>query len=268
MTLSFQRSGGCTFAGNTLFVPGEIKIGQANAIETWTDNVVFRNATEEDGVPQAFTIDDAMPPVAEPKRMTWSATAVRVDRAPTLDGQIESDEWPGGLLRLDRDPSRWRASGAPVFAELAYDDRCLYVAVNAVAFDVSKLRDGTAWGQDDGAEVCIAGKTPNGKPAVFVIRGFPGGTIQSVTEGGAPAEAAERLGQAVRFTAKRYGKKRGGWRGEWAIPLDALGLKPQPGSKVPFNLTVYRSEDQVWRCWEGTRAESWRLDEAGTLHFK
>jgi len=57
-------------------------------------------------------------------------------------------------------------------------------------------------------------------------------------------------------------------RSEWAIPLDALGLKPQPGLKVPFNLTVYRSEDQVSRCWEGTRAESWRLDEAGTLQFK
>jgi len=268
MTLSFQRSSGCTFAGNTLFVPGEIKIGQPNAIATWTDNVVFRNAREEDGVPQAFTIDDAMPPVAEPKRMTWSATAVRVDRAPKLDGEIEAEEWPGRLLGLDRDPSRWRASGAPAFAELAYDDQCLYVAVNAVAFDVSKLRDGATWGQDDGAEVAIAGKTPDGKPAVFVLRGFPGGTIQSVTDGGAPADAAERLGRAVRFAAKRYGKKRGGWRSEWAIPFDALGLKPQPGSKVPFNLTVYRNEDHVWRCWEGTRAESWRLDEAGTLQLK
>ena len=219
-------------------------------------------------MPQEFTIDDAMPPVAEPKRMTWSATAVRVDQPPALDGEIGSDEWPGGLLRLDRDPSRWRASGAPVFAELAYDDQCLYVAVNAVTFDVSKLRDGTAWGHDDGAEVGIAGKTPDSKPADFVIRGFPGGTIESVTDAGAPAEAAERLGQAVRFAAKVYGKTRGGWRSEWAIPLDALGLRPEPGLKVPFNLTVYRSEDEVWRCWEGTLAESWQLDQAGTLQFK
>ncbi|NQT14802.1 MAG: right-handed parallel beta-helix repeat-containing protein, partial [Planctomycetes bacterium] len=83
MALSFQRSAGCTFSGNTLFVPGKISIGQPNAIKTWANNVVFRNGTGENGVPQAFTIDDAMPPVAEPKRMTWPATAVRVDQPPT-----------------------------------------------------------------------------------------------------------------------------------------------------------------------------------------
>jgi hypothetical protein len=37
---------------------------------------------------------------------------------------------------------------------------------------------------------------------------------------------------------------------------------------MPFNLTVYRSQDDVWRCWEGTLAESWRLDQAGTLQLK
>ncbi len=268
MTLSFQRSARCTFVGNTLFAPGKITIGQPNAIKVWDENVVFRNGTDRSGLPQAFTIGDAMPPVAEPKRMTWSATAVRVDRPPALDGEIGSDEWPGAFLRLDRDPSRWRASGAPVFAELAYDDQRLYVAVNAVTFDVSKLRDGTAWGKDDGAEICIAGTTPDNKPATFVLRGFPGGTMQSLTDAGAPPEAAQRLGQGVRFAAKVYGRTRGGWRGEWAIPLDALGLKPEPGLKVPFNLAVYRSEDEVWRCWEGTLAETWRLNEAGTLQFK
>ena len=221
-----------------------------------------------DGAPQTFTIHDAMPPVAKPKRKTWAASAVRVSQPPALDGEIGSDEWPGGSLRLDRDPSRWRASGAPVFAELAYDDQCLYVAVNVVAFDVSTLREGTAWGEDDGAEICIAGETPNGKPAAFVVRGFPGGEVQSVTDAGAPAEAAQRLAQGVRFAAKTYGKARGGWRGEWAIPLKELGLMPKPGMKAPFNLSVYRSEDEVWRCWEGALAETWRLDEAGMLQFK
>ncbi len=32
-----------------------------------------------------------------------------------------------------------------------------------------------------------------------------------------------------------------------------------------LNLAVYRAEDGVWRCWEGTLAETWRLDQAGTL---
>ena len=268
MSLSFARSAGCTFERNTLFAPGKINISQPSAIETWQGNVVYRNGQDKAGKPQPFTIDDAMPPVAEPKRMTWSATAVRVKQPPTLDGEIGADEWPGGLVRLDRSPARWRASGAPIFAKLAYDDQCLYVAINAVTFDVSKLRQGTTWGQDDGAELSIAGKAASGKPAIFVIRGFPGGLVQSVTDAGAPAEAARHLGETVRYTAKIYGKNRGGWRSEWAIPFDALGLKPAAGLKIPFNLVVYRSEDQVWRCWEGTRGESWQLDQAGALQLK
>ena len=66
---------------------------------------------------------------------------------PTLDGEIGKDEWPDRLLRLDRAPSRWRAAGAPVFAKLAYDDLCLYVAVNVPMFDTTQLGKGAQWGQ-------------------------------------------------------------------------------------------------------------------------
>ena len=268
MTLSFQRSAKCAFEGNTLFVPGKITVGQPSAIQSWKNNVVFRNAQDLQGAPQAFTIDGAMPRVPPPQRKSWAAVAARVGKPPTLDGEIGWDEWPGGMLNLDREPSRWSAAGAPVFAELCRDDRCLYVAVNVVMFDVAKLRRGTAWGKDDGAEIALAGTAPDGKPAVFVLRGFAGGALQSVTEAGAPAEAAARLHQAVLFAAKPYGKGRGGWRGEWAIPLESLGLKPSPGQIVPFNLAVFRAEDEVWRCWEGTLGETWRLDQAGMLQFR
>ena len=138
MTLSFQRSGGCTFTGNTLFAPGKITISQPSAIKVWQGNVVFRDAVAKDGSPQAFTIGDAMPPVPTPQRRTGAAVAVRLSQPPTLDGEIGWDEWPGALLNLDREPARWSASGAPVFAELGYDDRFLYVAVNVVMFDVGQ----------------------------------------------------------------------------------------------------------------------------------
>ena len=268
MTLSFQRSGGCTFQGNTLFVPGNITIGQPSAIKLWTNNVVFRNGVDKAGAPQAFTINDAMPPVTTPARRTSSAAVERVGQPPTLDGEIGWDEWPRAMLNLDREPSRWSASGAPVFAKLAYDDRCLYVAVNVAMFEADKLRSGAKWGKDDGAEVCIAGKTPDGKPVTFVVHGFAGGTFESVTLAGAPADAAERLGKAVRFAAKPYGKTRGGWRCEWAIPWDALGLKPTRGQKIAFNLGVRHTEAGVWRCYEGTLAQNWRLDQAGTMQLK
>ena len=268
MTLSFPRSADCTFEGNTIVASGNVKITQPNAIKVWKGNLIVRNGVGKDGAPQPFTIDDAMPPVPKPERRTSAVAVARAAQPPTLDGEIDTKEWSGALLGLDRDPSRWNASGAPVFARLSYDDRFLYVAIMTPMFELDKLRKGMAWGQDDGAEISIAGKTPDGKPATFVVRGFAGGSVQSVTDAGAPATAAERLGKEVRFAAKIYGKDRGGWRGEWAIPLDALGLKPEPGIKVSFNLGVFRSEDGVSRCWEGTLAENWRLDQAGMLQFK
>ncbi len=264
MTLSFQRSGGCTFMGNTLFAPGKITVSPPNAVKLWTGNIVIRSGAAQDGGPQPFTIDDAMPPTPPPARRTAPVSVVRVPQPPTLDGEIGWEEWPGALLNLDRELSRWSASGAPVFAKIAYDEQCLYVAVNVVAFDPTKLRMGTVWGQDDGAEICIAGVQ-----ATYVLRGFADGTIQSLTEAGASADATERIGKAVRFVAKPYGRTKGdrksGWRGEWAVPFDALGLKPVPGLKIAFNLGIFRAEDEVWRYLEGTQAESWRLDQAATL---
>ena len=35
-----------------------------------------------------------------------------------------------------------------------------------------------------------------------------------------------------------------------------------------FNLAVYSSENGQYHCWEGTRAETWRLDEAGFVQLK
>lgn len=268
MTLSFQRSAGCTFERNTLFVPGKITLSQPGAIKCWTNNVVFREGPGTNGLARAFTIDEAMPEVAAPARRTGATAVTRVAKAPVLDGEIGAEEWPGSLLNLDREPSRWGAAGAPAFAELACDGQCLYVAVNVAMFDVTQLSSGVAWGKDDGAEICLAGKASNGAPATFVIRGFAGGLAQSVTDAGAPADAAERLGKAVRFAAKPYGKAMGGWRGEWAIPWDALGIRPAPGEKIAFNIGVFRAEDGVRRCWEGTLAENWRLEQACVMQLK
>jgi len=267
MVLSFARSSGCTFTGNTLFAPGKITVSPPNAIAVWTNNLVVRDGFGKNNAPQAFTIGDAMPPTPAPGRRTYPVAVVRVPQPPVLDGEIGADEWPGALQSIDREPSRWSASGAPAFAEFAYDDQCLYVAVNVVLFDIGKLRQGESWGTDDGAEICIAGAT-----STFVLRGFANGAFRSVADAGAPADAAERVAKAVRFAAKPYGKTKGdwksGWRGEWAIPFEALGLKPAPGLKVAFNLGLFRAEDGVWRCLEGTQAENWRLDQAVLIQLK
>jgi hypothetical protein len=245
-----------------------ITVSPPSAVKLWKNNLVFRNPLGKDDAQHAYVIDNTMPTAAAPKHITWAVSVPLVAHPPAFDGQFHAEDWPGGLVRLDREPSRWPATGAPVYAYLAYDDRFLYVAVNVAMFDASKLRTGTAWGKDDGAEFCIAGQTSEGKPVAFMIRGFAGGTVQRVTDAGASFAAAERLGNDVRFIAKPYGKTMGGWRGQWIIPLDALGLKAASDLKARFNFGVFRSEDEVWRCWEGTLAENWRLDQAGQLQFK
>ncbi len=268
MTLSFARSAGCTVEGNTLFVPGKLKVSPNSAIKAWKNNVVFHGGMGKDGAAQAFTIDDAMPASPTPQAKKWAFPVVRAAQAPTIDGDVRPDEWPGQNQRLDRGVTRDPAVGPPVFVKMCYDDRCLYVMATLVMFDPAKMRRGTRWGYDDGAEVCIAGKTPAGRPATFVIHGFACGKVESVTDAGAPAADAERLGKAVRFATKNWKKWGGGWYGEWAIPWDALGLKPTPGLKVAFNLGAFRSEDEVWTCWEGTLAQNWRLDQAGKFQLK
>ncbi len=264
MTISFARSANCTFTGNTLLAGGTIAVKPPNAITTWTGNVLMQGGVGKNGLPQPTTISDVMPasPAPGPR---GPAIAVRVTQAPTLDGEIGVEEWPGPALNLDRDPTRWPASGVPSYAEACYDERCLYVAVSAGQYQISRLRKGTTWGTDDGVEIAIGGRLPDGRPTTFVLRGYAGGTFESITVAGAPAAAATRLGKAVRCTTSVWPH---GWRSEWAIPLDALGIKPAPGLKVPFNVTAFRAEDGVWRCWEGTCAESWRVDQAGLLMFK
>jgi hypothetical protein len=271
MVISFQRSAECTFEGNTLFAPGKVVVRQPNGVKVWQGNVLFRNGLGQNGQAQAFTIDDAMPASTPPGRRGDSAEAVRVAKAPALDGEITVEEWPGKIQSLSRDSSRQSAVGPPVFVKLTYDDRCLYVGVTVTMFEPAKISRGATWGQDDGAEICIAGRTPDGKPAVFVVRGYAGGAVESVADAGAPAEAVARLGKAVRYCAKTIKGRPGnekGWRGEWAIPFDALGLKPAAGLKIPFNMGAYSSEHGQRNCWEGTQAENWRVDQAGTLQLK
>ena len=273
MTVSFQRSVGCAFEGNTLVVPGKLTVRQPNGISSWKGNIIYRGVPGKDGAPQSFAISDAVPPEPPPGRKTGSAVAERPAAAPVIDGEIKTGEWPGRLETLDREPRRYSVGGSPTLAKFAYDDQYLYVSANVTMFGPAHVTTNSAWGKDDGVEISVAGRTPDGHPATFVIRGFAGGALQSATDAGAPAEAAARLAKETRFVAKSVGGPGGalfgkGWRGEWAIPLAALGLKPASGLKVGFNMAAFYSEFGEWHCWEGTQAESWRLDQAGTLQFK
>ena len=133
--------------------------------------------------------------------------------------------------------------------------------------DIKNKSQGDRWKKDDGVEFSISG-VDKGKPATYVVRSYVNGIVHSITDAGASASAAERLGKGVRYVSKIIEKPTRGWIGEWAIPLDAIGIKPKPDLKVPFNMCAFVNEYDNWHCWEGTQGETWQVDKAGILQFK
>lgn len=134
-------------------------------------------------------------------------------------------------------------------------------------FDTINISKGDRWGKDDGVEISIGG-FDKGKPVTYVIRSYVNGTMQCLTDAGATAAASERLGKGVRYVSRIMAKPTNGWTGEWAIPLNLLGLKPGSGQKIAFNICEFINEYDKWHCWEGTQGENWEVDKAGILQFK
>lgn len=268
MDLSFQASANFTFEHNTLIANGKINITQPNAITTWKDNKIFSNGRDKNNTPQAFTIDSILP--ANP--VLWHKTdpipITCCVKAPTIDGDLAPGEWTGDFQRLDRNPSRQQYSGAPVLVKFSYDQKFLYLGAIMTMFETDNISKGNSWGKDDAVEISIDGFTDHRKPMTFVIRTYVDGTIQSITDAGADASSAAHLGKGVRFVSKIAEEPRKGWSGEWAIPLEALGLKPTPELKVAFNMCAYVNEYEKWHCWEGTQGESWKVAQAGFFQFK
>jgi hypothetical protein len=267
MILSFQSSANMTFEGNTLITPGKIRITAPNGVTSWKNNKIFSNGRDQNNVPQTYTIDTVMPYVPVPAHKTRPVVITRSTKAPKLDGDLSPDEWPGDFQRLDRLPSRWSYSGAPVLVKLSWDDKYLYIGAMITMFDAAKISQGDNWGKDDGIEISIGG-FDNSKPAVFIIHSFVDGTVKSITDAGVTATAAQRLGKGLQYISKIMEKPRKGWIGEWAIPLNAMGIKPTTDLKVPFNICAYVNEYDKWHCWEGTLGENWEVDKAGVLQFK
>ncbi|MBT7166107.1 MAG: hypothetical protein HN904_25225, partial [Victivallales bacterium] len=125
----------------------------------------------------------------------------------------------------------------------------LYVSLRVNRFRGTTITDGTEWGKDDGAEIRIQGQRPNGTKTMFTVRGFAGGALQCM-EDSKPANALQKQARfAGKISKTRWGASTG-WKGEWQIPLAALGITPKPGLTIPFNVRVYITETSTARGWE------------------
>lgn len=264
MVLSFQTSANFSFEDNTLIAPGRIDITQPNGISVWKGNKIFSGGSFERDITKPFTIESLMPDIPLPSRKTEPIEVFHIKRSPVIDGEIAKDEWPGKTYFLNRELSRHPNSGRPVFMKLSYDEKYLYIAVVADMFRIKNLSEGETWGKNDGVEISFSGNY-KGKPVTYVIRSYANGKVQSITDGEAPEKAVEGLDKKIQFVSA---VNNSGWIGEWAVPLKATGLRPEPNMEVAFNVCAFINEYGNWHCWEGTQGESWQADRAGKLILK
>ncbi len=244
MTVSFQSSENVTFTGNTLYVKGKLRFSFRNAAKTWENNLIFRGEGKD-----TFQIDGWVPldPPHGPKGQPMVAGLMPVP--PTLDAVVKAEEWPVPAATLDRDSQSFTPGGPPSRAQVGYDAQNLYVGLQVNRFRGTSVTEGAAWEQDDAAEIRIEGKRPDGTAVTFRIRGFAGGALQCVADQGEASALQESIHFVGKVTKTNWGSAMG-WKGEWQIPLAALGLKPEPGQTIPFNLRVYITDTKEYRGWE------------------
>jgi hypothetical protein len=259
MELSFARSAGVKVTGNILQLNGKLKIGDPDAVTEWARNLIVQSG---DAIP---VISDAMPsPPPTPRNKPLYTNVTPLAKPPVLDGKLEGDEWPPGGLGLGELPDQRKARGAPLMAKLCADATHLYVAVTTVAMFPEERKLGRKWGTDEGVELALEGKRADGKPVVYVLRGFTDGTFDSLAVGGATEDEAKAFAQATGYAAAVDKQV---WRCEWSIPFAALRFTPTGGAPLPLNVTVYRSENQQFIQWAGTLGETWDLKRGGRLVF-
>jgi hypothetical protein len=256
MHLSFARCARHKVTGNTFHTGGKLKVGQPDAITEWANNRIFTSDAA------GGTITEAMPrkpftPRGKPRYLRPR----RIAAPPTINGKPADGEWPSGGTSLRERPNQRSVRGAPTSVKILVDDTHLYVAANIVTMFPEQRKLGTQWGKDEGIELVMEARQGAAR-VIHVLRGFTDGTFRSLEVGGAPAGQAAAFAKTVRYGASVDKKI---WRSEWAVPLAALGVRKGEKTLVPFNLTAYRSEDNVFAQFAGTLGETWDLKLGGRL---
>lgn len=256
MTISFARCSGHKVVGNTFHLSGNLRVIEPDAIAEWDNNLLFvRDEVEGkilEEVPQPPFVPRDKPKYIRPQTLVG---------IPTIDGKMEDDEWPSGGHALGERITQRSVRGAPTSVKIVADREHLYILANIVAMFPDQRKLGTEWGADEGIELALQGREGETR-TTYVLRGFTDGTLRSLTVGGADEQQAATLAEAISYAAS---VDRQIWRSEWRIPFAALGLTPGEKKVLPFNLTAYRSEDDVFAQFAGTLGETWDLRLGGAL---
>ena len=190
----------------------------------------------------------------------------RTIAAPQVDGILKPEEWngadPAKAMILEQGIQGEKVSPRSL-AWLAWDDTCLYVAVDNSVNPKFPIRPGNQWGQDDAVEFAVRNPAAGKDAPIIVLRGFPSGHYESSDEAGAPAQVVKRTAEGVKYAAKIVNANR--WTAEWRIPFASLGIDLTKPTKFAFNLSVRKTADDLWVEWQGTGARTWEVGNAGVI---
>ena len=253
MKIAFSRCSGHKVTGNTFHLGGKLTVYQPDAITEWDRNLLFVR-----GETGGKVLEDVPRKPFTPRQKPRYQRPIKVVAVPTIDGKMAAGEWPSGGTSLGQRSNQRSVRGAPTSIKILADETHLYILANVVAMFPKQRKLGTEWGKDEGIELVLQDKAKT----VYVLRGFTDGTLRSLTVGGAAEKQAKALAGKVTYGASVVDRI---WRSEWSVPLAALGIEPGEKTVLPFNLTAYRSEDDVFAQFAGTLGETWDLKLGGAL---
>lgn len=254
--IAFSRCSGHKVTGNTFHLGGKLNVVEADAITEWQGNLIF--ARNDEG---GTVLEDVPRAPFTPREKPKYQKPLVAEKAPVVDGKMEDGEWPNGGTSLGERTNQRSVRGAPTSVKILADTDNLYILANIVSMFPDQRKLGTEWGKDEGIELTLEGRQGDTK-TTYVLRGFSDGTLQSLTVGGASEEQAAAVKGAIAYAASVDKQI---WRSEWRVPFAALGLKPGEKTVLPFNLTAYRSEDDVYAQFAGTLGDTWDLKLGGAL---
>lgn len=203
--------------------------------------------------------------VGKAASMPPAYTIARVSRKPEIDGTASAGEWPERIMKIEQSASRELLKSEPGTARLCHDGETLYVTVTVPVKKAADIKQGSSWGNADGAEICFIDAKGAAPTMSYVVHGFAGGGSESLATGGVSAEMAKRVGGSIRYAARIDGSS---WTGEWAIPLTSADITGNSGQKLAFNICVHRSDSGEWMLWVGSLGAAYQLENGGTVIFE
>ena len=234
-----------------------------------------RIAITKSGAGKAFVDDVSFAGIVkgmEPRRPGLVPVAATPPKRPPLPRRttpllVKSlpQGFPAAAELVQENQDRSKADGAPARAWLAHHDGVLRVKIDVPLTKAPQLDGPSQWTKTDGVELCFADADNNAQHPTFVLHGFPDGGCESSTEAGAPEAASTKLAAAVSFRATVNDQ---GWTAEWTVPLAAVAIPTAAGTDIRFNIGVFRREKRQWLQWAGTGAQTWRVEQAGTIRLE